>query len=556
MLTRQILSISHIHKSYGPKVILEDVSLLVNRTDRIALVGENGVGKSTLANIILGLLVADSGTVNLAPGAQIGYLPQEAQIDETISVQEYLERAAGGLDALQNELATLELQMSDPDADLAAVMERYGEVQEAFAARGGYEFDERLNQVLVGLDLIELDRARPMTTLSGGEKTRTMLASLLLGAPDLLMLDEPTNHLDFKAVDWLEKYLQTYPGALLLISHDRRFLNRIATQIAELTPHDRALTVYHGNYDAFIEERRKLREKQQIAWEEQNEERKWLQRQIKTTAFNIPTPPPPTDGDKMLYNAKGENAQDTRRRTIAKTKKKLERLEENLLERPTRRWQINPEFDPQTLVSREIVKFEHVSKRFGDRWLFCDFSAIVTSGERIVLQGANGAGKTTLLRLIMGIYPPDHGHVRVASSARLGYLDQEQETLPGDRTVLQEFSRGLNLPETELRNALHKYGLFKEEQVFQPIHTLSIGQRRKLQIARLIAMQANVLILDEPTNHLDLESVDQFEQALSEFPGTIIATSHDRLFIEHIATQVWAFKDGAIMPEIRNWRIE
>jgi ATP-binding cassette, subfamily F, member 3 len=250
MLTQQVLSISHIHKSYGTKAILEDVSLSINRADRIALVGENGVGKTTLANIVLGLLPPDSGAVTLAPGAKIGYLPQEAQIDEAISIQAYLERAAGELDALRAELSDLETQMGDPNADLNAVMERYGTVQEAFAARGGYDFDDRLDQVLVGLDLHGLDRARPMTTLSGGEKTRAMLASLLLGAPDVLMLDEPTNHLDFKAVDWLEGYLRTYPGALLLISHDRRFLKQIATQVAELTPHDHALTVYHGNYDA------------------------------------------------------------------------------------------------------------------------------------------------------------------------------------------------------------------------------------------------------------------------------------------------------------------
>jgi ATP-binding cassette subfamily F protein 3 len=552
MLTQQVLTISHIHKAYATKVILEDVSLLVNRTDRIALVGENGVGKTTLANIILGLLPADSGAVTLTPSAKIGYLPQEAQIDEAISVQAYLERAAGELDTLRTELAHLETLMGDPSADLNQVMERYGEVQEHFAARGGYDFDERLDQVLIGLDLAGVDRSRPMHTLSGGEKTRAMLASLLLGAPDVLMLDEPTNHLDFKAVAWLEGYLRSYPGALLLISHDRRFLNQIATQIAELAPHDHALTVYHGNYDAFIEARHKLREKQQAAWEEQQAERKQLQRQIKTATHNIPTPPPPTDNDKMLYFAKGQNAQDTRRRLIARAKKNLERLEANLLERPTRRWQINPEFDPDELVSRDVVKFEQVAKRFGERWLFCDFSAIVTSGERVVLQGANGAGKTTLLRLIMGIYAPDHGQVRVAGGARLGYLDQEQETLPAQHTVLEEFSRGLNLPETDLRNALHKFGLFKEEQVFQPIHTLSIGQRRKLQIARLIAQHANVLILDEPTNHLDLESVDQFEQALAEFPGTIIATSHDRLFIERIATQVWKFEGGTIQIETRH----
>jgi macrolide transport system ATP-binding/permease protein len=540
-----VLALHGVSKLYGPKVVLDAVSLTINRADRIGLVGENGAGKTTLAAIILGLLAPDGGTVKPTPGLHIGYLPQEAQIEETTSIQAYLERAHGDLVQIKADLIRLEALMAEPalaPEALSAILAQYGALQDRFMARGGYEADTTFTRVLAGLSLAHLDRSRPMTTLSGGEKTRVQLAALLLGQPGLLILDEPTNHLDFAAIDWLENYLRSYTGAVLAISHDRRFLNQVVTQIAELTAHDHHLTVYHGNYDAFIHERAQQRSKQQALFDEQQAEMKVLRQQIKAKTHNIPTPPPMPDNDKMLYNAMAATAQATRAKLIARDKQRLRTLEENTVERPTRRWQINPDFNPAELGSREVIKLAGVTVRFGDRTLIEAVDAIVEGGERVILQGPNGLGKTTLLRAILGLVPLTAGSIRIARGARIGYLDQEQETLRSSRTVLEEFSQGLDLPETDLRGALHKYGLFKEEQVFQPISTLSIGQRRKLQIARLIAINANTLLLDEPTNHLDPESVEQFERALQDFPGTIVATSHDRLFIERVGTQVWTFE--------------
>jgi macrolide transport system ATP-binding/permease protein len=547
-LTQQVAAIHHLTKFYGDHTILNGITFSLNRHDRMGLVGENGAGKSTLARLLLGELTPDEGEIIFAPGCRIGYLPQEADMSDSIPITDFLTQRLGRLTDLANTLHALEQSLSEATGTaLADLLNRYGETQEAYTRMGGYDLDQRIEAVFIGLEIAHLDRQRPMKSLSGGEKTRVLLAALLLSTPDLLILDEPTNHLDFKAVDWLENYLLAYTGAMLIISHDRRFLNTLVTQIAELTPHDHQLRVYHGNYDAFIAERERQRATQQALYESQQSELKDLRRQIKMKTHNAPAPPPPPDGDKMLYDAKGQRFQQTTARKLRALRQRLHTLEDQAVDRPTRRWQINPDFNPETLGSREVIRLDGIEKRFGDRVVLTDVNAIITGGARVVLIGENGAGKTTLLRIILGLLQPDRGTVRIAGGAQIGYLDQEQETLPAKHTVLAEFQRGLALSETDARSALHKYGLFKEEQALQPIHTLSIGQRRKLQIARLIATRANLLILDEPTNHLDLESVEQFEQALIAFPGTILATSHDRYFVERVASEVWSVAGGRVV---------
>ncbi len=550
MQNQQLLALRTISKSYGTRRLLDSVSLLVNRADRIGLVGENGAGKTTLGSIAAGLLAPDEGTRSLAPGLRVGFLPQEANLTDETSVQAYFEGALGGLDQLQRDLTRLEARMAEPDlapAALAEVMDQYGAVLEQYTARGGYDLDTRLDQVLAGLDLSHIDRARPMHSLSGGEKTRAMLAGLLIAEPELLILDEPTNHLDIAAVEWLESYLRGYPGALLLISHDRRFLNEVVTQIAEFKIGVPGVLIFHGNYEAYVAERERLRDKQQAAFETQQEEKRDLQRKIKMSTHNVKAPAPPKDGDKMLYDFKGGGAERTRARQIRDLRERLDEIEKAPIERPTRRWQIDPEFNPAALGSHDVIRLEGVTKRYGERTILDDVSAVVAGKQRVVLQGPNGLGKTTFLRLVLGLEAPDCGTVRLATGAQVGYLDQEQESLPPERTVIEEFRQGLDMTEPELRAALHKYGLFKEAQVFQPIRTLSIGMRRRLQIARIIATGANLLILDEPTNHLDLDSVEQFESALVDFPGTVLATSHDRYFIERVATQVWTFREGKLV---------
>src|SRR5260221_2010810 len=374
-----------------------------------------------------------------------------------------------------------------------------------------------------------------------------MLAGLLLGTPELLILDEPTNHLDFHAVDWLEAYLLTYPGAVLVISHDRRLLNKGVEQIVALSSSDHKETVYHGNYDFYLAERERQRLQQVAAYEAQQEEIKRLQRLIKTKTYNTGSGGPPRDGDKMAYDHKGGNVEKGQSREIQNARRRLEKLNEDRLSRPVKGWHITPDFAPEQFGSQAALRLVDVSKAYADRVLFTCVNATIRAGDRVVMVGPNGIGKTTLLKLILGLEPPDSGEIKVAGSARLGYLDQEQESLDLTQTVLEAYREGLIGPEDEHRANLHKYGLFTEAQVLQPIGSLSVGQRRKLQIARLIASKANVLLLDEPTNHLDLESIEQFERALCEFPGTVLATSHDRTFIERVATITWTFEEGSIV---------
>jgi macrolide transport system ATP-binding/permease protein len=546
----QVLEIRNLSKSFGAKVILDDLSLGINQGDRIGLVGENGTGKTTLAQIVIGVLSPDGGQVRTAANVEIGYLPQEAQFTDATTIRTFMAQSTGRRSVLAAQLSTLETQMSASDLSpeaLTALLDQYGTAQAEFARLGGYETDYHIDQVLTGLDLAALDRDRPLHTLSGGEKTRVMMAALLLSAPPLLVLDEPTNHLDFAALEWLETYLEGYPGALFVISHDRRFLNRVVTQIAELSPESHKLTIYAGNYDFYLAEREQLRAQQQTQYEEQQAEIKRLNQLIKAKTYSPRAIRPPKDNDKFLANFRQAMTEQSATRDIKAARRRIEQIEAEAVDRPARRWQINPDFAPEAFGSQDVIRLTEVGKSFGERMLFTGVTATIKNGERIVIVAPNGAGKTTLLSLILGVGSPDSGTIRVATGAKIGYLDQEQESLDPTSTVLEAFSRDLPGTEAERRASLHKYGLFKEAQVFQPIESLSVGQKRKLQIARLIATGANLLLLDEPTNHLDLESVEQFEAALCAFHGTVLAISHDRRFIERVATRVWRIVDGRVV---------
>lgn len=552
LATLQVLELAGIEKAFGATVVLDGVALLINRGDRIGLIGENGSGKTTLARIITGESLPDAGQCRLTPTMTIGYLPQEATMQDGLSVRGYLDRAMGGLDTLRERLAAAEAALAVPGlpkAQLEPLLTAYGELQEAYAARGGYEADYRIDQVFAGLGIAHIGRDRELVTLSGGEKTRVMLAGLLLSAPDLLILDEPTNHLDFAALNWLERYLAGYGGAVLAISHDRRFLNAVVTQIASLSAVTHRLTVYPGNYDAYLAAREREQAKQAAAYEQYQGEVSALQQEIKAKAFSAGKGRPRSDNDKFAKGFFAGRAAVLQSREIANAKQRLETLLENPVDRPERRWRIDPDFAPAPLVAREALRLTGVSKAYGGRPVLHGVTATVRAGEHVVLYGPNGCGKSTLIKILLGLETPDSGTCYHAPGAVIGYLDQEQESLNPALTALETYRRGRVGPEGELRAALHRYAVFSDDQALRPVSALSVGQRRKLQIAGLIADRANILILDEPTNHLDLDSIEQFEAAIRDFPGTVLAVSHDRTFIERVAHTCWTLRDGVLITE-------
>lgn len=549
MSTYEILNVTNLTKTFGVKLVLDGINLSLNRRERAALVGENGTGKTTLARIILGEEVPDSGTIRFAPGAATGYLPQEVTAEDRTTLQAYLERAVGQFDRIKAEMTALEQQMAQPEnsAGLPALLARYGELHAAFEQHGGYDLESRLKAILAGLQIDYLEMTRPLHTLSGGEKTRVALAGLLLRAPDLLILDEPTNHLDFAGIAWLENYLSTYPHALLMITHDRAFIDRMVTHIIELSPVTHALTVYYGNYEAYLRQREAEYEKAMTEYIGQLEEIAALRRQMKMAAHNPKSTANMQFDDGYIKFFKQQQSQRSASKTIRDAKQRLTDIQENMPDNPAHRWTVRFDFAPTDLMSAEPVRFTHLTKRYGDRRLFENISGVMRRGDRIVLVAPNGTGKTTLLRILAGHIPPDDGWVSLSQSAKPGYLDQEGETLNPNQNVLACYREMAGGADRDLLAELHRSGLFTDASLpYKTVGELSLGQRRKLALARIIASRANVLLLDEPANHLDLLSLEALEAALKNFPGAILAVSHDRRFIERVATHIWELREGQL----------
>jgi macrolide transport system ATP-binding/permease protein len=553
-MSYEILRLSSLTKSYSIKQVLNGIDLILSEGEHIALVGENGIGKTTLARIITGHEQADSGTLRLKEGAEIGYLPQEVSGDEQTTVHRYIEQATGALATLRDQMQQLEQRMTEalPDEVMAEVLEQYGTLQEAFERRGGYDIDARIRQIFSGLGIDYIAPERLLGTLSGGERTRVALTALLLREPDLLVLDEPTNHLDFAGIEWLEKYLAQYPHALLLITHDRTFINRVANVICELHARTRTLHTYHGNYDDYLMQRGREYADQVSAYNDQQNEIRSMQRAVKQLTNNRKVVGVFTfSGDKFLKNFKRERGESLVSKMVRDTRHQLDEALENKMDNPRHEWHIDFRFDPEPLVSAEPVRFDSVRKSFAADPLFDRLDAVVPRGERVVLVAPNGTGKTTLLRMIIGIEQPDHGAIRISPSAKLGYLDQDGETMDGEKTVLETYREYLHGSDSELLAELHRSGLFSDATLGEKrVRDLSVGQRRKLGLACLVASRANVLLLDEPTNHLDPLSLEALEDALLHFPGTILAVSHDRRFVEKVASRIWRIEHGQLIEEI------
>jgi macrolide transport system ATP-binding/permease protein len=545
------LSVSNISKTYGFHSVLNNISFVLNAGERIGLVGANGVGKSTLLKIITGEVEPDGGSVMLTPGSQLGYLAQTISVDDDKTVDDLIAESMRRVHELEGKLRDLETQMTiTSSAALDAVMAQYGDTLEQFERAGGYDIGYRVDAVLNGLGIGHIERGRRFITLSGGEKARVGLALLLLKSPDVLLLDEPTNHLDVTSLEWLEGYLSQYPGAILTVSHDRQFLNRTVNAILEIDEHSRAAKRYSGNYDTYQTAKLRERQKWEIDFANQQEEIKALKIEIKETAHQNNNYRAHTDKDKYVRNGKKETHAGTVAKRIHAAEEKLKRIEANPILQPPAPLRFDPDFDPDRLKGRLPIVVSGLSKAFGERTILRDVSFTVGLKSRIVLVGPNGAGKSTLLKILLGQEAADAGEMYINPAVRIGYLSQEHDALDPSKTVFEAYKEGLDGTDQQLKATLIKSGLFRYDEFGKLAGQLSSGQGRKLQIARLIASRANLLVLDEPTNDVSFDVLEAMEAALRDFPGPVIAASHDRRFMEHFGGELWELRDGDLIQHL------
>ncbi len=546
-----MLTISHISKSYGLNSVLKDVSFTLNAGERIGLVGANGVGKSTLIKIIAGVIPSDGGTITLPPNTEIGYLPQVITGYDDQTLGDLIAQASKRLITLEGRMRQLEDNMTRLTGDvLDKVMTEYGNVTEHFELLGGYEGDHRVESVLAGLQIDHLPRERLFSTFSGGEKARAGLALLLLGAPDVLLLDEPTNHIDMIALGWLESYLAAYRGAVLVVSHDRQFLNRVVNAIVEIDEHSQQAKRYSGDYDTYHQAKIGERLKWEADYARQQEEIAVLMLEAKETSRNNNNYRAHTDNDKFVRNGKRATHDNTVSRRIHNAEEKLKRLQDEAIPQPPAPLKFDPRFDPEVLKGRLPIVVSRLSQRFGERQVLDDISFTVGLNTRMVLVGPNGAGKSTLIKMLAGQTKPDSGEVMVNPAVKIGYLDQEGGQMADEHTLYEAFSVGMEYPDQVLKTVLIRSGLFRYADFDKPVNGLSSGQRRKLQIARLIFGRANLLLLDEPTNDLSFDVLEAMETALHEFPGPVIAASHDRRFIQQFGGDVFEVRDGRLIQHL------
>jgi len=536
-----VLQVNNLHKAYGDNVILSGATFTLNHGDRAGLVGPNGCGKTTLLRIIVGQERSDQGSVSWQPpDLRIGYLEQALTYPERTTVGAAMRGELAQAERAVRELA--ERMAGASGAELERLMAAYAEALERFEAGGGYRSEAQVDAVFAGLGLAGLDQETPVEILSGGQKTRLGLARLLLDRPQLLLLDEPTNHLDIGALEWLEGFLAEYDGAILIVSHDRTFLDHTVRTILELDPVTHEVTEYPGDYTAYVAAKEREYEQLMASYREQQERIEQYYRAI--------------TGLEGYARGIEQGTIDFGPRKIAKgiarkatvQKRRLERLleSEDRIEKPKRTWQMKLDFADTPAGSQDALALEGLIMGFGDEVLFEDVNLTLHDGERVVLTGPNGSGKTTLLRIIMGQLEPLAGRVRRGPSAVVGYYSQEQETLDWSADAFTEIRRvAADMSDTDVRGFLH-YFLFSGDDVFVPVRALSYGERARLTLAKLVAQGCNLLILDEPINHLDIPSREQFERGLSHYGGTVLAVVHDRYFIERFATRLWGIHDQVI----------
>lgn len=517
------IKVQKLGKSFGVRSVFHDVSFEIRRGERIGLIGANGAGKSTLLKCLIGEEEYDDGAFIVSEGESIGYLQQDVTYDDDITLGQTITEAWQDVMRMEKDLKDLEKEMqSRPDDE--GLMNRYARLQERFEWLGGYEYESMSRKIVRGLGFSEADMDRPVQSFSGGQKTRINLAKALVRRPDYLFLDEPTNHLDMDMLEWLEGYLLSYGGGILIVSHDRYFLDRVATGILELS-HGR-VTKYKGNYSRYVEQHDQQQLALERAYRKQQEHIHETEEYIRKYKAGI-----------KAKQARGRQSQLDR----------LERIE----------WQpddagLRFTFKPAEECGQKVLTLDKVSGGFADRQLFDHLSLLLRRGEAAALIGPNGAGKTTLIRMIMGEKEPTDGHITLGSKVHIGYFAQEHTELHGDWTVLEEIMNAFSYGEDEARSALGHF-LFRGDDVFKVIDSLSGGEQARLALLKLFLQGPNFLILDEPTNHLDIPTREVLEQALLDFGGTYLVISHDRYFLDKITQRTLVLENKQLTEYVGNY---
>ena len=526
-----LLSLQGVQKSFGTNEVLRDASLTLQDGERMGLVGVNGCGKSTLMKIIAGIESSDGGTITMQKGLKLGYLAQQGEVGENRTVLEELESVFDPVVAMEQQLRDLEQQMAEVGSDetmLRRLGSQYDQLTREFERRNGYGWRSTVQGVLAGLGFRKEQQGQLASLLSGGERTRLCLGRMLLTEPDLLLLDEPTNHLDLKSIAWLEDYLNSYKGAVLLISHDRYFMDHVCDRMCELLLG--ATECYDGNYTQYMEQRTERFEIRMKAWELQQKE---IARQ-----------------EAIIARYRQFNREKSIRLAESR-EKRLEKIER--LEKPQDESAIRFRFDTRRRTGEDVLMVEELRKGFDDRMLFDHVKMHLRAGDRIALIGDNGVGKSTLFKCLIGELTPDNGTIRLGAGVDIGYYDQHQAGLHDSKTVLDEvWDDFRRMDQTEIRGALGLF-LFTGDEVLMPVSTLSGGEKGRVALTKLMLRKDNLLLLDEPTNHLDMDSREVLEDALADFPGTILAISHDRYFINRFATKVCVLETDGIKEYLGNY---